>query len=40
MMGLGPLELTILAVIGLTVVGVGVLVGAIVLVKIASKPRQ
>ena len=40
MIGLGPLELTILAVIGLTVVGVGVLVGVIFLVKIASKQQQ
>jgi hypothetical protein len=40
MMGLGALELIILAVIGLTIVGVGALVGAIVFVKIASKQRR
>ncbi len=40
MMGLGPLELIILAVIGATIIGVGLLVGAIILVKIASKRQQ
>ena len=40
MIGLGFWEMIILAVIGLTILGAGLVVGAVILVKIAGKPRQ
>ena len=40
MMGLGALEFIVLAVIGATIIGVGLLVGAVIFVKIASKRQQ
>ena len=40
MIGLGMWELIILAVIGATIFGVGLLVGAVIFVKLASKRQQ